>query len=280
MTSDNGRVGFIGLGNQGAPIAWRISKIRPLSVWARREASMAAYRDGGCSIASSPADLASQCSIVGICVVNDDDVRDVLMRSDGVFAGAAPGTIICIHSTVLPGTMVELDKEARARKLRLLDAPVSGGPDGAEAGTMSILVGGDIETLEAARGVLASFGSNIFHMGDTGTGQAAKLLNNNLCFANTAMAVHALRLAHEFGMDQQVAAKVFAVSSGASTGLRLVMNNQQFNKVTGASSNLRKDIHHLAEFAQQKKVSEKTLLDIAAATPDLLNEFAKSRPDF
>lgn len=280
MTSDNGRVGFIGLGNQGAPIAWRISRIRPLSVWARREASTAAYRDGGCSVASSPADLASQCAIIGICVVNDDDVRDVLLRSDGVFAGAAPGTIICIHSTVLPGTMVELDKEAKARKLKLLDAPVSGGPDGAEAGTMSILVGGEIETLEAAREVLASFGSNIFHMGATGTGQAAKLLNNNLCFANTAMAVHALQLAREFGIDQQVATRVFAASSGASTGLRLIMNNQQFRKVTGASSNLRKDIHHLAEFADQQQVSEKALLDIAAATPDLLNEYAKFRKDF
>lgn len=280
MIGDSERVGFIGLGNQGAPIAWRIFRVRPLMVWARREASSSAYRDGGCAVAASPADLARQCAIIGICVVNDDDVRDVLLRSDGVFAGAQPGTIICVHSTVLPGTMVELEKEARARNLKLLDAPVSGGPEGAEAGTMSILVGGDSDTLDAAREVLAAFGSNIFHMGTIGTGQAAKLLNNNLCFANTAMAVHALRLARDLGMDQQVAAKVFAVSSGASTGLRLIMNNQQFRKVTGASSNLRKDIHHLVEFAEQKKVSEKALLDIAAATPDLLNEFAKSRPDF
>ncbi|MEH6743061.1 NAD(P)-dependent oxidoreductase [Hyphomonas sp.] len=280
MSGATGRVGFIGLGNQGAPIAWRITRVRPLAVWARREASMVAYREGGCTVAASPADLARQCPIIGICVVNDDDVRDILLRSDGVFAGAEPGTIICIHSTVLPGTMVDLEKEANIRKLRLLDAPVSGGPDGAEAGTMSILVGGDIDTLEAVREVLASFGSNIFHMGGIGTGQAAKLLNNNLCFANTAMAVHALQLAREFGMDQRVAAEVFAASSGASTGLRLIMNNQQFRKVTGDSSNLLKDIHHLVEYAEQKKVSETTLLDIVAETPDLLKTYAKNREDF
>ena len=280
MSESATAAGFIGLGNQGAPIAWRISKVRPLIVWGRREASTAPYAEAGCGVAASPADLASKCATVGICVVNDDDVRDVLLREDGVFAGATPGTVICVHSTVLPGTMVELDRIAQEKGLKLLDAPVSGGPNGAEAGTMAILVGGDAEILEEAREVLASFGSNIFHLGPIGAGQAAKLINNNLCFANLSMAIHALALADEFGMDQSVAASVFAASSGASTGLRLLMSNDQFRKVTGPGSNLKKDIHHLAEFASQQNAQSRTLLDVAGATPELLNEYAKIRKDF
>jgi 3-hydroxyisobutyrate dehydrogenase len=122
------RVGFIGLGSQGAPMAQRIVEAGfPLTLWARRPKTVEPFRDTAASVASTPAGLGAASDIVGICVVADADVEDVLLRSDGVFAGMSPGGIVAIHSTIHPDTCRHLAEQAAERGVAIVDAPVSGG---------------------------------------------------------------------------------------------------------------------------------------------------------
>lgn len=242
-------VGFIGLGNQGSPIARRIVNAGfPLTIWARRPASLKSFADTPAVLASSAAALAGECDVIGICVVNDDDVRQVLLEQ-GVLEAARPGTVITIHSTLLPQTVIDLDRLARACGVHLLDAPVSGGSRGAEQGTMAIMVGGEEAALDRARPVFETFSAKIAHLGAVGCGQMMKLLNNNLAYANLVMGINALELAAKLGMDREITSDVIRASSGNSGGFGILTNADTLKKITGLTSNLAKDVHHLAEVA-------------------------------
>ena len=107
------RAGFIGLGSQGAPMARRIVEAGyPLTIWARRQAALDAFADTTAQVAATPAELAAQSDVVGICVVADSDVEEVVLGSDGVLAGMAPGGIVAIHSTVHPDTCRKVSEQA------------------------------------------------------------------------------------------------------------------------------------------------------------------------
>lgn len=256
-------VGFIGLGNQGSPIARRIVNAGfPLTIWARRPNSLDSFADTSAKVAASAAALAGACQVIGICVVNDDDVRQVLLEQ-GVLEAARPGTVIAIHSTLLPQTVIELDRLAQARGVHLLDAPVSGGNRGAELGTMAIMVGGDMAALDRARPVFETFSAKIAHLGAVGCGQMMKLLNNNLAYANLVMGINALELAAELGMDRAVTADVIRASSGNSGGFGILTNPETLTKITGPTSNLAKDVHHLAEVAAAHGRGDAPLVAIA-----------------
>lgn len=271
------RAGFIGLGDQGAPMAHRISQEGiPLTIWARRSSTMEPFADTPAVIAESPAALARQCDIVGICVVNDADVRQVVLES-GLLGALSPGAIIAIHSTLLPATVMELDQHARKRGVHVLDAPVSGGNAGAKAGTLTTIVGGEVAVLERARPVFETFSRRIAHMGPVGTGQSMKLLNNNLCYANVAASIDALELAAQLGIDRDAAIEVIRESSGASNGFRIVTDPVLFAKISEGGSNLAKDVHHLADLADQLGCSDAPLLQAAARTEDKVAALANAR---
>src|SRR5690606_13897357 len=176
-------------------------------LWARREATLDAFAGSNAFVAPSVAALASGCDLLGICVVNDDDVRDVLLAG-GALEAMRPGGVIAVHSTLLPQTVIDLGGLARKRGLHLLDAPVSGGARGAEAGTMTVMVGDDAEPLQRARPVFEAFATSIPHLGPLGSGQLMKLLNNNLCYANLTMGIYALELAAQLRMDPAVVAGI------------------------------------------------------------------------
>jgi 3-hydroxyisobutyrate dehydrogenase len=270
-------VGFIGLGSQGAPIARRIATAGwPLQVWARRaEEAISALGDDA-SVASSPAALGAACDLVGICVTADDDVHDVVLRDGaGVLYGMRPGTILVIHSTVAPETVVELDRLARPLGVHVLDGPVSGGPQGATAGTLTIMVGGDAEPLGRARPVFETFASTVAFLGAVGSGQLMKLVNNNLCFANMAMGIHALDMADRLGMDRAVVADLVKASSGASTGFNIVTDETLLRKAAGPTSNVRKDFTHLADILESRGMSGDALLSVSATTADLVSDLAR-----
>lgn len=269
------KTGFIGLGNQGSPIArqW-VDAGFPLTIWARRPESLEPFVNTAAEIANSPADLAQACNLIGICVVNDADVRQVLLEA-GVLEAMRPGSIIAIHSTLLPETVIELDKKARSLGVHLLDAPVSGGSHGAEAGTMTVMVGGDAHPLERVRAVFETFATKIAHLGPVGTGQMMKLLNNNLAYANLVMGINAMELASQLGMDRDVAADVIRNSSGNSDGFGILRNQDTLVKISGPTSNLAKDVHHLVEVAEEAGCSDSELLEIAqSATRRLQNYVA------
>ena len=138
------KVGFIGVGTMGGAMVSRIIDAGfPTVLWARRSEALAAFTGPNVETAATPAALAAAVDLVGICVWSDDDVREVVAGEHGVLAGARPGTVIAIHSTILPSTCRELADLAAARDVLVLDAPVTGGPNVALAGALTVAVGGD-----------------------------------------------------------------------------------------------------------------------------------------
>jgi 3-hydroxyisobutyrate dehydrogenase len=213
------KIGFIGLGSQGGPIAHRIVDAGlPLTVWARRPQILEAYTAKGATAAASVAELGAQCDHVGICVVSDADVIDVCNQ---LIPAMRAGSRIAIHSTVLPETCIALEKQCAAQGIDLIDAPVSGGGNGARAGTLSVMCGGEQRIFDAARPVFETFGKNIVLLGDVGAGQRAKIINNSLLAANIGLAHAALSAGVAIGLDRTALAQVIRNSSGYSFGLEV-----------------------------------------------------------
>jgi 3-hydroxyisobutyrate dehydrogenase len=213
---DKIKCGFIGLGNQGAPIAERmIAAGYPVILWARRPESLEPYKDTGAEFASSIAELARQVEHVGVCVVNDNDLLQVCGE---LIPALRDGTRIAVHSTVHPDTVRQLARDAADRGVFVIDAPVSGGEIAAKAGTLTVMVGGEAQAVASARPVFETFGSLILHLGEAGAGQNAKLINNALLAANMAMADHALTAGSALGIEIATLVELLSASSGRSYG--------------------------------------------------------------
>jgi 3-hydroxyisobutyrate dehydrogenase len=214
------RVGFIGLGSQGGPMARRIVDAGlPTTLWARRPETLAAFADTPARIAASPADLAAHSDLVCVCVVDDAGVEEVV---DAVLAGLAAGSVIAIHSTVHPDTCRRLAERAAAQGVEIIDAPVTGGGPAAAQGRLLVMVGGDPDTVERCRPVFSAYADRVVHLGDLGSGQLTKLLNNALFTANLGTAAGALALGQSLGVDPRRLAEVISGGSGASFALERV----------------------------------------------------------
>ncbi|GAB2825218.1 NAD(P)-dependent oxidoreductase [Actinocorallia aurea] len=212
------RVGFIGLGSQGAPMARRIAEAgHPTTLWARRPEALEPF--AGIPAADSPAALAAASDVVCVCVVSDADVEEVVEGPHGILAGLAPGGVVVVHSTVHPDTCARLADLAAKQDVALVDAPVSGGPAAAEAGRLLVMVGGDPDVVERCRPVFASYADPVIHLGPLGSGQLTKLLNNTLFTANLAAAAGTLALGRSLGVDPVKLAEVASHGSGASFAL-------------------------------------------------------------
>jgi 3-hydroxyisobutyrate dehydrogenase-like beta-hydroxyacid dehydrogenase len=214
------RVGFVGLGKQGAPIAHRIIAAGyPTTLWARRDESLEPFRTTEAATVSSPAALGAASDILGVCVVDDDDVRAVLLGPGGALARLREGAIVAIHSTVHPATCQEVADAARVEGVAVVDAPVSGGPAVAAAGRLLVLVGGTDEDAERVRPVLTTFGDPVIHLGPLGSGQLAKVINNALMVAQLGLADDALRVGAALHLDPTALGTALSHGSGASTAL-------------------------------------------------------------
>src|ERR671915_745690 len=165
--SNNGiKVGFIGLGRIGRPMAVNIlSAGFDLTVHDSREEAVKALADRGAKAATSPREVAEAADVIELAVVDDAQVEEVLGGRRGVLEGAHLGTIIAIHSTVYPETVKRLGKVAEAKGVQVIDAPVSGGEAGAREKSLCYMVGGDRTLLERCRRVFSTSASDIFHMG-------------------------------------------------------------------------------------------------------------------
>jgi 3-hydroxyisobutyrate dehydrogenase-like beta-hydroxyacid dehydrogenase len=260
------RVGFIGLGDMGGAMARRIIETGWATVlWARRPDVVAAYAAANVEVASSPAALAAGADVVGICVWGDEDVREVLTRADGVLAGCRPGTVVAVHSTVTPATCRDLAEVAAAHGIALLDAPVTGGHEVALSGALTVAVGGDESALARCRPIFESFADTILRMGDVGSGQVAKLLNNALLAANLAVADDAITLGAELGVDAAVLTEFLREGSGRSYALDVaLLTRASEEKRRAAAPPLDKDLRTLnAEAAALDRVGS-FLRDAAA----------------
>ncbi|MGO9932584.1 MAG: NAD(P)-dependent oxidoreductase [Steroidobacteraceae bacterium] len=239
------KIGFIGLGSQGAPMARRIIDAGyPVTLWARRPDSLAPFAGTAAETAPSIAELGERTEHVGICVLDDMGVAEVC---DQLIPAMRPGGRIAIHSTVHPKLCVALCARAAARGLSLIDAPVSGGGPGAAAGTLTVMVGGDEAAVAAARPIFATFGGLIVRLGGVGAGQSAKLINNALMAAHVAMAHHALAAGAALSLDRAALADIVKVSSGRSFGFEMYARQPSPSAFAHGAKLLAKDVRLLGE---------------------------------
>jgi 3-hydroxyisobutyrate dehydrogenase-like beta-hydroxyacid dehydrogenase len=202
----------------GAALATRIVAAGfPTTLWARRREALTQF--DAVKTAVSPAELAASVDLVGICVWSDDDVREVLEGESGVLAGCRPGSLVAIHSTTAPETCRELARVGAEMGVVVIDAPVSGGPDAALAGSLVVAVGGDAAIVERCRPVFETFADLIVHLGPVGSAQVAKLVNNALFCANLTIGDDALSLGAALGVAPGPLAQVLLRGSGRSLGL-------------------------------------------------------------
>jgi 3-hydroxyisobutyrate dehydrogenase-like beta-hydroxyacid dehydrogenase len=274
--TDQIRAGFIGLGSQGAPMARRIAEAGfPLTLWARRPATLEPFAAAPAKVAGTPAELAAGSDIISLCVRDDDGIRAVTSGEDGVLAGVAPGSVIAVHSTVHPDTVRELSVAAREKGAVVVDAPVSGGQPAASAGRLLVMVGGDREAVERCRPVFATFGDPVVHLGPLGAGQVTKLLNNTLFAAHLALAASLLRLGGDLDVDTARLAQVLGHGSGASFALaRVADGGGTLERIGGhAGPLLAKDVRLTVAVAEAAglDVSGNPLVAAADAALALMN---------
>ncbi len=269
------RVGFIGIGSQGGPIARRIVESGfPLTLWARRPGSLQLFEDTAAVVAATPADVGEASDVVALCVVDDGDVEDVLLRSDGVLAGLSPGGLVVVHSTIHPATCRRLAQHCAEQEVALVDAPVSGGGGAASAGSLLVMVGGDDIDVARCRPVFETFGDPIVHLGPVGSGQTAKLLNNLVFTAQIAVGLETFGFADALGMDRQAVAQVLASGSGGSK-VAVILSSLGFDLsyLRQAASLLDKDVGIAIDVAREQGAAQPANLialareALAALTP-------------
>ncbi|UOT00800.1 3-hydroxyisobutyrate dehydrogenase [Xanthomonas arboricola] len=211
------KIAFIGLGNMGGPMAANLSKAgHQLRVFDLVPAALDAAVAAGAHAASSAHDTLADAEIVISMLPASRHVEALYLGEAGILARIPAGALVIDCSTIAPASARKLAAEAQARGLAVLDAPVSGGTAGAAAGSLTFIVGGAAQVLERARPVLQAMGKNIFHVGDNGAGQVAKLCNNMALGVIMAATGEALALGVAQGLDPAVLSQMMAVSTGRS----------------------------------------------------------------
>jgi 3-hydroxyisobutyrate dehydrogenase len=189
-------------------------------------------------------ELGATADHVGVCVLDDAGTREVCGK---LIPAMRPGSRIAIHSTVHPATVVELATQAAVRQISLLDAPVSGGGAAAAARTLTVMVGGSEKAFAGARPIFETFGGLIVRVGDVGTGQMAKLVNNALMAAHVAMAHYGLTAASALGLDRAALSEIVKASSGRSYGFEVYSRLPAPSAFGHGAKLLAKDVRLLGE---------------------------------
>lgn len=216
------RVGFVGLGIMGSGMAANLFKAGyGLTVWNRTPAKAEPLRGQGAAVAASPRAVAEASDITFICVSDTPDVEAVLFGDDGIAAGAEPGSLVVDTSTVSPEATRRWAARLAANGVGFVDAPVSGGSEGAAKGTLSIMAGGTVPDVARAEPLLDSIGSAITHVGDSGSGQTCKLVNQILVVVTMLGVSEALTFAAAGGLDLN---KTIAAVGGGAAGSWMLSN--------------------------------------------------------
>jgi len=204
------RVGFIGLGDIGEPMARNLCDAFEVVVHDLREDAVAKLEEAGAKPAASAREVSERTQAVCVCVLDDASTRAVVAGPDGILAGARPGAIVAIHSTIHPETARDLDRLAQERGVRVVDAQMTGGRGLAEQRKLRFMVGGDAEALAAIRPVLERSAAEITHCGGVGAGAVAKLCNNLVQFQAWQGYVDAFRIGTACGLSEQTLLQVLA----------------------------------------------------------------------
>jgi 3-hydroxyisobutyrate dehydrogenase len=209
-------VGFVGLGNMGAPMAEHVLEAgHELTVYDIDEAATARLVEAGATAGDDPGGVAARSEVTVLSLPGPKAVRDVVTGDDGVAEGIEPGGTLVDATTSTPGTTAEMAARLDDQRVTVLGAPVSGGASGARAGTLTTMVGGDPAVVEACRPVLSAYATDVYHVGDApGDGHVVKLLNNYLSFLGLVGACEAVALGERAGLDPGTMVEVFNRSTG------------------------------------------------------------------
>lgn len=222
-------VGYIGLGNIGKPSAGHLlCDAFNTHVYDTLPSAMDELVALGATGCTSPAKLATVCNHIGICVRDDSQVESLLYGEEGLLANAAPDSVIAIHSTVSHAALLKWAADAQAAHVTLIDAPISGGAQGAQAGTLCYMVGAEAPTLARVTPVFATSANKIIHAGKVGTGVVLKLCNNLITYAEFMAMSEATRLAEAAGLSSDVLREV-----GKSNG---VINESMYQFVSNRNT--------------------------------------------
>ncbi|WP_349428980.1 NAD(P)-dependent oxidoreductase [Microbacterium sp. LWS13-1.2] len=213
------RIGFVGLGDQGAPIAQAIiDGGYPLHVWARHSASLGALGNRKFTVHESPGDMAKVSELVALCLPEDTDVLQLVVDG-GLLAGMQPESILVNHGTGLPETARHLAGLGAVRNVDVLDAPVSGGNAVARVRQLTTIVGGTDDGVARARAIFDTFSKSVIHVGPAGSGQYGKLFNNALMMMNHQNVIEVVNLA--LRLDLPVRSLIEVLRSGSASSFAL-----------------------------------------------------------
>lgn len=264
------RIGYIGLGTMGAPMALNILKAGfPLTVFNRTPSKATDLIAAGARWADTPGEVASRTEVVFTNLSDTPDVLHVLFGPNGVIEGSHPGMILVDNSTIKPSASREIYHRFHEVGVSTLDAPVSGGDIGARNGTLSIMVGGEAEALEKAMPVLEAIGKKITHVGDAGAGQVAKAANQIMVAAQMVAEAELMLFAQKSGVD--VGRVIEAIKGGAAQCWTLDVKPQRLlagNRTPGFKSSLQaKDLNIVIDSARDFQA----VLPVTALNSQLFN---------
>ena len=236
------KVAFIGMGTMGAPMALNILTAgHEVVVHNRTREKELPLADAGALRADTPREAAAQAELIITCVSDTPDVEAIILSDEGVIHGAAPGSLVVDMSTISPSATRHISATLSEREVHMLDAPVSGGSEGAKNGMLAIMVGGAADDVQRAMPVLEAMGKTITHVGSIGSGQMTKAINQ-VILAGTFMGVaEGMVLGMKAGLDMQ---KVIAAISGGAAG-SWVLSNRAMNMVNNIYPlGFRTRLHH------------------------------------
>ncbi len=268
------RVGFVGVGMLGAPIARRIARSGfSLAACDINPQTLAAFDEPGTVREADPIALASQVDALCVCVRTDQDLES-LVGDGALFAALGQGGLFIIHSTVDPGLCRQLAGIAKSYGVDLLDAGVSGGGPAALAGECSIFAGGDEAAFDRAKPLLASYGKSVVHLGPVGRGMEAKLLNNLVSIANYGLSAAILDLGERLHFDREQLRQALMAGSAQGFALRAVPGLLRPEGAGALRELLKKDVDHARTLAPANDVAMATLMPAALAMLDRLTRAA------
>lgn len=250
-------LGFAGIGLMGLPMCRRLLAAGyPLTVWNRSPDKCAELVAAGACLAARPEDLCNGTDMVLLCLADTAVVREVVFGEGGIARGARSGQLLVDFSSLEPTATREMAAELAAlRGMAWLDAPVSGGTPGAEAGTLAIMVGGEAADLERARPVLLTLGQRVTHMGGVGAGQVTKACNQMIVACNALVIAEVVALAEQSGVDASLIAEALAGGFADSKPLQILapqMAESRFEPVKWHVRTLLKDLDTAVKFSREQ----------------------------
>lgn len=212
-------VGYIGLGDMGGALAKRLHLTHPLVAYDLNRINLEQLVASGAKAANGLPDLAASCDVIFLCLPTSEHVQQVIFGADGLATALRQGTMIIDQTTGDPTQTRKMAAELSTRGIALVDAPVSGGAQGATAGTISIMVGASAELLDRARPFLDAISSNVFHAGDVGAGHVMKLINNMISGTQRLLSLEGLALAARNGIDPAKATEILSAGGARNAFL-------------------------------------------------------------